>query len=161
MPASKHTPEEKANALRIYRELGLAEAARQTGYKKATISSWAKRKKVQTVAPENVRAAIEMAALTREQRRDELTDLAIEEAKAVLLDHRKTYKRVFVTKDGAPVETTVMPDPSDRAKLSTSFGILFDKIQLATGGATNRTETVTKDEAENELADIVNLRKTG
>ena len=60
-------------------------------------------------------------------------------------DHRGTYKRVFVTKDGTPITETVTPDPSDRAKLSTSFGILFDKIQLSTGGATSRNEEIGAD----------------
>jgi hypothetical protein len=80
MPASKYTPGEKATALSLHEELGPAEAARQTGIPKNTIASWAKRAGVQTVAAAATAAAIEMAKLTREQKRESFRDDLLEGA---------------------------------------------------------------------------------
>jgi hypothetical protein len=104
MPARKYTDEQIEEALRIYREDGVAEAARQTGMNANTIASYARRKKVQTDAPAHVRAAIEMASLTRQQKREAFAD--------VLLDQMMTTVRAIGT------EMTIVP--TTRIKVGSS-----------------------------------------
>lgn len=83
--------------------------------------------------------------MSNEQRQERLLESMYEEAQAALDDHRRKFQMVIPKKDGSSEILTILPSPSDRAKLSTSFGILFDKIQLSTGGATSRNEEVGAD----------------
>src|SRR4051794_19225524 len=128
---SKYSDELWAEALKLYEDpdVGPAEASRRTGIPKGTIASRASRGGVATVRKEKTEAAVEAAMLSRKQRQERLLDSMLEEAQAALDDHRRPYTAIAHHKDGTSETVELRPDPHGRAKLSTSFGILFDKIQ--------------------------------
>ncbi len=142
MPASKYTEDERKVALDIYEKSGAAEAARQTGIPKPTITSWARRAGLQSDAPQNHKAAIEMSQLSRLEKQERLTDLMVDEAIRTVQDMNSP---ITVAGAFSPVKLP-KPEPRHRKDLAVTLGVLFDKVQLATGGATNRTEIGGKDE---------------
>ena len=80
MAKRTYTDEQKAKALDLYEKHGAGEAARQMGIPVQTISSWARRSGKQTDAPANLKAAIEIAQLTREQKREVLRNPLLDKA---------------------------------------------------------------------------------
>lgn len=118
-----YTDEQRAEALKLYRELGPAEASRRTGVKSATIRSWAHRSgEAGSEGAEQTRAATETARLSWAQRRAELTDETGAVA-AAILDRIKVSKR-----------------SSDARALAQAFSVLIDRAQLLDGGVTSRVE---------------------
>lgn len=79
MPGRPATDEEKARAVEIYATDGPSEAARQTGFSKASVCNWAKAAGVKTAAPQLIGKATEVSAarrrLTMAQWREEMTNL--------------------------------------------------------------------------------------
>ena len=79
MPGRAATEEERKKALEIYITDGPSEAARQTGFSKASVCGWAKKAGVKTQAPQLISTATEISAARRKlnqaQWREEMTEL--------------------------------------------------------------------------------------
>lgn len=75
----KSTPEERAQAIEIYRTDGPSEAARQMGFSKASVCAWAKAAGVKTEAPQLISTATELSSARRKlsmaEWREEMTEL--------------------------------------------------------------------------------------
>lgn len=185
-PRTTYTPEQRATALEHYTEHGPAEAERRTGIPRRTISSWARRAGVQSEAPAKTKAAVEAAAVTLEQRKQELAGRLLTEAAGLLDRLHQPVTRQEVVKmpgqivaghedDGSPimasgwVEATItQPRPTEvQAKaLLVSAAIAVDKVQVLTGGATHRVAFEGEGDAEvkSVAAEIIQLaerRRTG
>jgi transposase-like protein len=167
MARNRYTDEQKAEALRIYQEHGAGEAARRTGIARVTISSWAKRTPLQpgvatdaTVATqrtEQVRASVEVAALTRAQKRDRLVDDLLDDVQWYRqLMRSPTLERKVVTlsggKDSGAMAEIVdverdLPTFGDMKNLMWMIGVSIDKVQLLSGEATERHEQLSRESA--------------
>lgn len=165
MPATKTTPEQKAEALAIYAEHGPAEASRRTGIRAGTIAIWAKRAGVTATRRETIVAAVETARLTLAQQRAEL-------AADLLSDARKLRASIWSPmmafhwgstseRDHSVVTTRTefmeheigQPTPNDQKNLLLAAAIAIDKSNLLAGEATSRTEHLNAEEAVRRLAD--------
>lgn len=134
-----YSEEEKQNALDLYREVGLAEAWRQTGIPKPTIVTWAKQAGVRTFGTENTREATLAHIAYADQLRAELR-VSLLEKTVDLLERMDAEETEFVGKDGNGVVYPIARPESVR-HLATSVGILIDKYRLEVGEATSRSES--------------------
>jgi len=140
--------DQRAEALAIYVQKGVAEASRQTGVPKPTIASWARRGRVHTVAPVKTRAATEMLMAQSAQLRERLRFKLLEKADD-LLDRMDAEHIDFKGKDSDEVVYPIAP-ASAVQNYATSVGILIDKYRLEVGEATGRTESWTNDHIDHE-----------
>lgn len=85
-----YTPEQREEALRLYLEVGAAEAARRLEIPAATVRKWAQRAGLTAARREHAQAAIESARLTWAQRRGEIVVRFGEAADGFLTKARKT-----------------------------------------------------------------------
>ena len=138
MARSKYTDDQKAEALRLYETEGPAEAARRTGINKNTIASWAARKGLQTDAPARLAAAVEMARLTREEKRKVFRDELIDSMLARL--RSMDAEMTIVTKKGDTL--TIPVSPQGQRDLSTAVKNLTETLRLELGEATDIREDV-------------------
>lgn len=136
MPKSRYSDEQRANALALYAKHGPAEASRRTGIPKKTIASWARRSHVQTDAPQVMTAAIDMAKLTRDEKRVHLQDLILEKAIDVLRRMDEPHKDFKVTKNGIQEVVFDKATSTDCKNYATSAATLVDKFRLELGEAT-------------------------
>lgn len=120
---------ERAEALRLYREHGPAEAARKTGIPSNTIRSWALRAGEGLSRQDTARANVAAARLTWAQRRAEVAVRSGEMA-AGLLERAEGAK------------------PRDARDLMASFKIALDAAQLLDGAATERVEISASERVE-------------
>lgn len=129
-PRTQYTREQKTEALALLIAVGKAEAARQTGIPACTISSWAVRNGVTTshAAPEQLAGAAQSIAEQKQKLVDRLLPLAAK----------------LVTKLEAKANT----DDASLKELAQTLMIIVDKVQLLTGQATARTETIAAVEVE-------------
>lgn len=134
----EYTMDEKAAALAVYVEKGVAEAWRQTGIPKPTIASWARRGNVHSDAPAKTIEAVEAARVRSMRLREELRYRLLEKA-ADLLDRMDAEHVDFKGKDVEQVVYPIAP-ASAVQNYATSVGILIDKFRLEMGEATGRTE---------------------
>jgi transposase-like protein len=151
----EYSPDEKANALALYAEVGLAEAWRRTGIPKPTIASWARRAGLpHTDASAKTREATIAAAARADQLRAELRVNLLE--KAVDLLERMDAEHVEFKNSAKEIREVVYPIAPAGAvqNYATSVGILIDKYRLEVGEATSRSEsrdltsTLTDDELD-------------
>ena len=158
MPGREYTMDQKAAALAIYVEKGVAEAWRQTGVPKGTIASWARRGKVHTVAPAKTREATEMLMAQTAELRERLRLKLLEKADD-LLDRMDAEHVEFKGKDADEVIYPIAPAAAVQ-NYATSAAILLDKHLLMSGEATGRTEsTLLRGKSDHEqqlLADVLN-----
>lgn len=168
MGRTSYTPEQRAEAVALYREHGAAEAARLTGITAGSIRSWASRLGVATERREELAAGVAAASLTMEQRRLTLASGLmddIEKLRAQLFAPTAT-NQVVVEGTGkgescARVMEVTQAEPSFRDKQAaiTSIAIAVDKVQLLTGAATARTEHTAGKEAAHAVADELGARR--
>lgn len=171
MPAPKWTAEQKAEALRLYAEVGAGEAARRTGIPQPTISSWARRNGVQCGAPARIAAAVEASKLSMEARKAKLADDLMDDIQRVRgqLFAPCVERKPVVVSDGARIGSHVeiidvdlsQPSFSEQKAIMTTIAIAVDKVQILTGEATERVDhvglPVEREKAETELATILEL----
>lgn len=129
----KEYPQELRDyVIEVYRQVGPAEATRQTGVCRQTIHRWANDAGVKTEAAsaDSMTHAREMLHLVRERIRTKLNERTEE----------------FL--DRLADET----DPRCCRDLAWCVGVLYDKVRLEAGEATGRTEVVTIDAIDREIA---------
>lgn len=151
--ARTYTDAQKADAVAIYVEHGLAEAHRRTGIPKPTLSSWVtpeERAQISERVTAKTRAANEARVEDMAARRAQLaSDLMGDvnrlrgqlfapcvERKVVTLagskDEVGTWELVDIDRD--------QPTFTDQKAIMTTIAIAVDKIQILTGEATERVE---------------------
>ena len=121
---SPYTPEQRADALRLYREIGPAKASRECGIPAATIRSWAHRNGIATTVPasEQTKAATDAARRSWAQRRHELAEKTGAAADDLL-------ERIRTTRN-----------PSHVRALAQAFAVTVEKGQLLDGSPSERVE---------------------
>jgi hypothetical protein len=140
MQRVQYTSDQRAEALRILAEVGLSEAARQTGIPIGTISSWGHRRGVSAPEqPKMAQQAKEAWSVRKVALGEKLGTLC--EKMAVKIDERLDEDSLRGVRD-----------------LAASIAILVDRAQLLTGSVTQRTEVVERTpENEAEVARVLEL----
>jgi transposase-like protein len=140
MGRRRYSPEQKAEALALYAEVGAAEAARQTGIAKGTLQSWAHRTGVATTCNEQRQANVDALKAKWDERRQEMIHEIGAVAQMAL----------------ARTEQAIATSRSREAKeFATTMAILVDKAQLLSGAATSRTETTVRDHLDREIEHLL------
>jgi hypothetical protein len=122
-----YTPDQRANAVALADKHGPAEASRQTGIPRRTISSWRK------PAQANQKTV---------------------QARQVLADKRAHLSNILL--DKALVFAEALQPGKDPRTNATALGIIIDKYRLEQGEVTDRTETLTQTEVDREIEVAVN-----
>jgi hypothetical protein len=122
-----YTPEQRANAVALADKHGPAEASRQTGIPRRTISSWRK------PAQANQKTV---------------------QARQALADKRVHLSNILL--DKALVFAEALQPGKDPRTNATALGIIIDKYRLEQGEVTDRTETLTQTEVDREIEVAVN-----
>lgn len=140
MARTIYSDEEKAAALDLIREVGLAEAWRRLRtIPKPTLGSWAQKAGIHSDAAAKTAVAVEAAQVRAKQLREELRVMLLE--KAVDLLQRMDAEHVdFKGKDADQVTYPIAPAGAVQ-NYATSVGILIDKYRLEVGEATTRSES--------------------
>lgn len=141
MAKAKYTPEQKAEALRLYAEHGAGETHRLTGIPKGTLTSWAGRNGVQSHAAAKTAIATEASKIKWAERRQTLAD----QLGDAVADFVAAARKAAADGDGRNTQA-----------LMTAAAISVDKAQLVSGGATSRHEDVT--DPERRLALVRDLK---
>jgi hypothetical protein len=142
MAATTYAEDEKAHALSLYQEVGLAEAWRQTGIPKPTIASWARRAGLpHTDASVKTREATIAASARADQIRAELRLKLLEKATDML--DRMDAEHVEFKNSAKEIREVVYPIAPAAAvqHYAVTVGILIDKYRLEVGEATTRSES--------------------
>lgn len=125
-PVSRGTtwsPEQRQQALELYRKHGAATAGQQLGIPAGTIRRWASENGERTLRRETSQASIDATKLRWEERRQTLIhDMG-----------RVAQKALQTCEDGLDTGKT-----RDAQAAATTLAILIDKAQLLSGGATSR-----------------------
>ena len=154
------TPEREAQkraALAIYQQHGLAMAHHQTGIPRSTLQRWAVAEGMDLAqlsgrTAEKTRAAVETRKATMAERRAALAARMLAEAEIEMERLRSQVTERRVSASGKLVEwTEAEPSPQDRRAIATVAAILIDKSNLLSGEATQRTESMTTEEARRRL----------
>jgi len=133
--ARRYDDAEREEALRLYVELGPAEAARRTGIPAGTVRSWAVRSGATGDRTAKATASVEAARLSWAQRRAEIKTRAGEAAAGFL-------------------ERAIGAEGTrDVRNLMGGFAVAVDKAQLLDGEATERVE-VSADERRQRVAKL-------
>jgi transposase-like protein len=163
----RYTAEQHAEALEMYLEHGAPETARRLRIPKATVASWARRAGVHSDAadPSRARARTEAAravwAEVSEERRQRMAS-RMYDAVDVLTDQLQeetVYHHVVVVAGGkdspatAQVVDVTVPHPTakDQKDRALAMSALVDKLQLLSGGATERVDDLGEYDLEGEL----------
>lgn len=147
-----YSDEQKAAALKLYAEVGPAQAGRLTGIKAATIGKWAQRANIVAETTIKNERAVETAKLNREVKREQLRELILDKAIDMLHRMDETHTDFKATKEGIQ-EVSWTKAPSGACKdYATSAAILVDKFRMEMGEATSRTDATQKTEVSGEIA---------
>lgn len=164
------TPEQRAEALQLLAEVGKAEAARRTGIPAGTIASWGVRAGVSAPGADVTRPAVEARLAGIAERKAKL-------AEDLLGDIERLRKQLWaptveckpmVVSDGKDMGSHIeiaevhltQPTFRDQKTIVEAVALGLDKVQLLTGAATERVETVTAErspEAEAEVARVLSI----
>jgi len=123
----------RAEAVRLYVEVGAAEASRRTDVPARTIRRWASEAALSQARDKTLEDA---GARLRVQMTEQRLEL-----------HARLGDEALNLLDRLSADDTAAKDVRD---LAISFGILFDKLRLESGEATSRVESVSPIEAELE-----------
>lgn len=154
MPGTRYTDEDKRRAVEVYEEHGATEAAKEVGCDRRSVLRWAKAAGVSR-DDSKTRAATEALAVQNAERREgvkaQLLDRVID-----LIERMDQPHERFMGGGGETEPHRVVYDRAtsgDVKAYSISVGVLIDKLRLEEGQATERTETMTEEEARRRLAE--------
>lgn len=166
-----YTDAQRADTIAAYIEHGPREAARRTGIPARTITRWAAAAGVSTEATAKTTAATQAAAATLERRKQATVDRFVTEVNAFLdrLYQPTVEKRVVVVslgRDGGSEPEIVevrrdRPTIAEGKALVWSAAVLWDKVQAATGGVTERIGVSDEREVQAVAADVLRLLPGG
>jgi len=164
---SPWTPEQKAEALDLAKQVGTVEAGRRTGIPAGTVASWCHRKDVATPFANPDRA--KHLDKTRRARVVTLAERKATLALGLLTDIERLRDQLFAPSVERKVVATGQivdvhhdePPTGDKKALMTTIAIAVDKVLLLVGDATQRTEVVTpadREQITQRLAEVIKLR---
>jgi transposase-like protein len=146
MTRTRYSDEQKREALDLFLEHGSSEAGRRTGIPAGTIAAWASRSGITgPPTPEVVNALAVQAASMAERKQALARDLGTLAAKAV-----------------AKLAQRIEADDVNARDLVSALTAAVDRMQLLTGAATERVETLTAErspEAEAEVARVLSIAR--
>lgn len=141
---TRYSDEQKREALDLFLEHGASEAGRRTGIPAGTIAAWASRSGITGPPTPEVEHALAVNAATMAERKQALArDLQSLAAKAAAKLAERIERDEVTAKDLVGALTAAV-----------------DRMQLLTGAATERVETVTAErspEAEAEVARVLSI----
>jgi acetylornithine deacetylase/succinyl-diaminopimelate desuccinylase-like protein len=139
MAKRSYTPEQRTQALELYRTDGPTAVQAQLGIPKATVTDWAQSSGVRTVRNEKTAAAVEAKRINWEDRRLDLAhEMGRLAAKALAAAERELDDRSM----------------RDAQAAVTTCAILVDKAQVLTGEASVRVEHRHVDRLDVELEEL-------
>jgi len=161
-----YTDDQRTEAVAVYATEGMAAAHKATGIPKGTIKGWAD--KVGAAAPERSKAKTKAAT---EARTAQLNERKLELAEGLMDDIAQLRDRMFApcqerkivtiggTKDDRgfwTVGEVNRDEPTfvEQKSLMTTIAIAVDKVQVLTGGATQRTEHRYESGVDAEIRDL-------
>jgi transposase-like protein len=136
-PGTGYTEAERAEILEYYRTHGGRPTARHFGISTSTLYGWRRKAGVETevAGKEATEAALATVKLKRKQLQAKMLDRAGELLDAMVLEECATGR-----------------SPKELWQLATSFKVLLESLRLEGGEATERTEVITPDAVEAEIA---------
>lgn len=161
----QYTDEQRDEALELLAEHGKAEASRMTGIPSGTIASWGVRNGVTAPPAERTRAVTEQRLATIAERKAQLAEKLTGIAERLAADvFAPTVERKAVAA-GAMREVEIVEikhrttTPTERRTTLQAIAQAVETIQLLTGGATQRIESIIErtPEAEAEVAQVLAL----
>ena len=136
-----YTPEQRAEALRLYREVGPSEAGSRLDIAPSTVRKWAQRAGASAPRAARTAAAVQAAQLSREQRAEEIAAEALEAAGEFLTRSREA-------------------NPTNARLLMAAFRDALNGSQLLAGDPTDRLEVSDlMHEVDRELAELAKVRE--
>lgn len=151
--ARTYTDTQKADAVAVYVEHGLAEAHRRTGIPKPTLSGWLtaqQRSEVDERSSEKTAAATKARTVSLDARRAELAENLMDDVERLRLQlfapcvERKAVVLSGGLHDRGAVEVVdidrTQPTFGDQKAIMTTLAIAVDKLQVLTGEATERVD---------------------
>lgn len=146
MTRTRYSDEQKREALDLFLEHGASEAGRRTDIPAGTIAAWASRSGLTgPPTPEVVNALAAQAVSIAERKQSLATELGTLAAKAV-----------------AKLAERIEADEVSAKDLVSALTAAVDRMQLLTGAATERVETLTAErspEAEAEVARVLTMAR--
>jgi len=148
MTRRTYTDAEKAEALRLYVEVGPNEAGRRTGIDPGGITRWAKAEGLATLTAKTETTLSELRA-RMELKKARLADGFLDDAEWLRQQIRQPSVEKVVKTVGTGKGMTVTeivdvefdePTAATKKTLLTAAAIAVDKAQILTGGPTERTE---------------------
>jgi hypothetical protein len=136
MARRSYTDEQRGDALKLYQQVGPAEAGRRLGIPSTTVRQWAKRAGASSPRAEHVAAAVRGAQLTWGQRRAELADQAGEAAEEFLCRARAS-------------------NPSNAAFFMRCFDLATKNANLISSEPTSREQQRTHAEIDREVEELI------
>lgn len=152
MTSMVYTDEQKAEAVRLYVEIGPDEAATRVGCDRRTIYRWLGR--YATFVADEKKEATRLETVARHQaKRDEVRELLLDQTLDAL--HRMKEPHIdYRGKDSDRVEWETAPAGAFK-DYATAAAILIDKYRLEMGESTSRTESLDASRVDIELARTV------
>lgn len=161
MQRTQWTDAQKAEALRIFREGGAAEASKQTGIPIATISSWARRAGVRVTESDRP-AQLEARRLTIAERKGALVVGMLDDIERLRtqLFAPTVEKKAMVVDKELVIAEVKLPQPTyaDQNRIVASLTTLLDKVLLLSGDATARIEQTGQQAADRAKAEATVLQ---
>lgn len=139
MATVTYTDEQKAQAVKLYLEVGPDEAAKEVGCSRRQVYRWLGRHGVTPKKPDQQRAETEAR---HTEKREELRELLLDQALDML--HRMNEMHVeWREVDGQEEQIVHLVSGANEAKsYATAAAILIDKYRLEMGETTGRTEVL-------------------
>jgi len=118
-----YTSEQRVEALRLYVEVGPAEAGRRLDIPPITVRKWAQRAGASAPRAARIAAAVKAAQLSRDQRAEEIAARALEAAGEFLSRSREANPsnarlRMAAFRDALHGSQLLAGDPTDRIEVS-------------------------------------------
>lgn len=155
MPVS-YSAEVRAAALEIYHLDGPSAAAEKYGMDKGTVTRWAKKAGVTTVATSRTRAATEARSVTLRERRQHLAESLMDTAEHIVPRIRAPFTIYsFSPKDNSVAEVT-LPEPpaTDVRAFAGAIGTLMTQISKVIETEVSATTVAGKSMLERGMAAI-------
>ena len=130
MSTPRYTPEQRSEAVELYRAHGPTHVEKLLGIPKGTVTRWAKEAGVETVSVSTTREATQAASVYAKSRRQELTGLLLEDAHRLREQLWQPSRLVnFGGKDNTLAET-MLDEPLfvDKKNIMSAVGMAVDRV---------------------------------
>ena len=149
----QYTDDQKAEALRLYGEIGAAATAHRLDIPPRTIRYWANQAHLATARTQNLESAAAMLAASHRRMREEFR-LRLLEKGLDALDRMDQEHIDYRGKEVYKVSWEVAPADAFKS-YAVAAAVLIDKYRLEMGEATTRTEEVASHDIDRSVAQLV------